>query len=72
MYKNEKKKKKFGHVKIQKQQFHQRKGPISTKNVVIDKIFVPNKVPFGKKGFKYFIGYKDPKKISLYVYFSQK
>ena len=48
MYKNEKKKK-FGHVKIQKQQFHQRKGPISTKNVVIDKIFVPNKVPFGKK-----------------------
>ena len=23
---------------------------------------MPNKVPFGKKGFKYFIGYKDAKK----------
>ena len=30
---------------------------------------VSNKVSFGKKGFKYFIGYKDAKKN--YVYFSQ-
>ena len=30
------------------------------------------KVSFGKKGFKYFIGYKDAKKLDLYVYFSQK
>ena len=74
MYKKKQKNKKnikFGDVEIQKQ-FHQHKGPISIKNVVIDKIFVPNKVSFGKKGFQYFIGYKDPKKINLYVYFSQK
>ena len=28
-----------------------------------------NKVPFGKKGFKYFIGYKDAKEIKrLFVF----
>ena len=30
-----------------------------------------NKVPFVKKGFKYFIGYKDAKKLNLYIYFIQ-
>ena len=30
---------------------------------IINKILVPNEVSFGKKGFKYFIGYKDAKKI---------
>ena len=38
----------------------------------INKIVVSNKVSFCKKGFKYFIGYKDAKKLDLYVYFSQK
>ena len=33
-------------------------------------MLVSNTVPFGKKGFKYFIGYKDAKKN--YVYLSQK
>ena len=32
------------------------------------KIVVSNKVSFGKKGFKYFIGYK----LDLHVYFYQK
>ena len=45
-----------------KQKFYQHKGAISIKNADIDKIIVSNKVPFGKKGFKYFIGYKDAKK----------
>ena len=36
------------------------------------KIEVSNKVFFGKKVFKYFIGYKDAKKIRLCVYFYQK
>ena len=49
---------KFRDIEIQKQKFYQ---PISIKNVHIDKIVVPNKVPFGKKGFKYFTGYKDAK-----------
>ena len=62
----------FGDIEIQKQKFHQHKGPISIKNIDIDKVIVSNKVPFGKKGFKCFIGYEDAKKIDFYVYFSQK
>ena len=30
---------------------------------IINKILVSNEVSFGKKGFKYFISYKDAKKI---------
>ena len=47
---------KFGNIVIQKQKFHQHKGPVSIKNVDIDQIVVSNKVSFGKKGFKHFIG----------------
>ena len=60
---------KFGYIEIQKQKFHQHEGPISIKNVDIDKILVLNKVPFGIKGFKYFTGCKDAKKIkSLHIF----
>ena len=47
---------KFEDIKIPKQKFHQHKRPISKKNLDNDKIVVSNKVPFGKKGFKYFNG----------------
>ena len=57
---------KFGDIELYKQRFHQRKEPISIE------IVVSNKVSFGKKGFKYFIGYKNVKKLDLCVYFSQK
>ena len=63
---------KFSDIETQKQKFYQHEGPISTKNVDIDKVIVSNKVPFDKKGFKYFIDYKDAKKINLYVYLSPK
>ena len=63
---------KFDDIKILKQEFHLHKRPISIKNVDIDKTVVSNTVPFGKKGFKYFIGYKDAEKLSLYMYFYQK
>ena len=59
---------KFGDIEIQKRHFHQHKGPISIKNVDTDKIVVSNKVSFGKKGFKYFIGYKDGKKLNAYFF----
>ena len=37
-------------------------------NVHINKIIVANKVSFGKKGFKYFLGYKGNEKGNpLYV-----
>ena len=38
----------------------------------INEIVVSNKVSFGKKGFKFFIGIKDTKKLGLYVYFFPK
>ena len=61
---------KFGNIEIQKQKFHQHKGPISIKN--IHKTAVSNKVSFGKSGFKYFIGYKDGKKIKHLCIFLPK
>ena len=54
---------KFGNIGIKKQKFHQYKRPISTKNVDISKTVVANKVSFGKKCFKYFISYKDAKRV---------
>ena len=42
---------------------HQHERPTSIKNADVIKIVVSNKVSFRKKGFKYFIGYKDNKKI---------
>ena len=48
---------------MKKEKFHQHKRLISIKSIDINKIVVSNKVSFGKKGFKYLIGYKDAKKI---------
>ena len=59
---------KFGDTKIKKQKFHQDKTPISIKNIDINKIVVSNKVSFGKKDFKYFIGYKDAKIRPLCIF----
>ena len=42
------------------------------KNIDINKIVVSNKVSFGKKGFKYFIGYKDARKIKPLCIFLPK
>ena len=52
---------KFGDIEIKKQKFYRYKRPISIKDIDINKIVASNKVSFGKKGFKYFIGYKDAK-----------
>ena len=54
---------KFGDIEIQKQKFHQHKGPILINNIDINKIVLSNKVSVGKKGFKYLICYKVAKKI---------
>ena len=54
---------KFRDTEIKKHKFHQYKSPISINNTDINKKIVSNKVSFGKKGFKYFIGYKDASKI---------
>ena len=44
------------------------KTPVSIKNVDNDKIVVSHKTPFCKKGFEYFIGYKDDKNKPLCVF----
>ena len=54
---------KFGDIEIEKQKFHQYKEPILIKNRDINKIIVSNEVSFGKKRCKYFIDYKDAKKL---------
>ena len=59
---------KFGDIEIKKQKFYRYKRPISIKDIDIDKIVASNKVSFGKKGFKYFIGYKDAKIRPLYLF----
>ena len=55
---------KFGGIEIEKR-FHQHKRHISIENIDINKIVLSNKVSFSKKGFKYFIGYKNAKKLDL-------
>ena len=55
---------KIDDIEIEKEKFHQHKETTSIKkNRDINTITVSNKISFGKKGFKYFIGFKDAKKI---------
>ena len=37
-------------------------------DIDINKIVVSNKLTFSKRNFKYFIGYKDDKKLYFYAY----
>ena len=43
--------------------FHYSKYPNNVNNVYADKIIIYNKVSCDKKGFKYFIGFKDDEKV---------
>ena len=41
-------------------------------DIDINKIVVPNKIPLAKQEFKYFIGYKDAKKVRpLWIFCSK-
>ena len=60
---------KFCDTDIEKQDFHKRKSPILINNLDINRIMVYNKISFIKKGFKYFIGYKDARKLDLCAFF---
>ena len=53
---------KFDSTNIEGYNFNQNKSLILI-NDIDNKIVVSNKVPFGEKDFKYFIGYKDSEKI---------
>ena len=63
---------KFDETEIKEYQFYQYKSPISINNIDINKTAVSNIAPFGKQGFKYFIGYKGNKGIRpLCIFFSE-
>ena len=63
---------KFDDTEIEKYKFDQYKRPILIDNIDVNKVVVSNKISFGKNDFKYFIGYKDAKKLDLYAYSFQK
>ena len=41
------------------------KSPVLINDKNLSKIVLSNRVPFGKKGCKYFIGYEDGKNVRL-------
>ena len=47
----------FGDIEIEKNEFYGNKTPIFLKDVDIGKVLVSNKISFGEKNYKYFIGY---------------
>ena len=63
---------KLDEIEIEKQKFHQHKRPFSIRNIDINKTVVSNKVSFWKKGFKYFIGYNDAKRVKILCTFFPK
>ena len=54
---------KFDGTEIEEYKFHQYKSPILINIIDINKIVVSNKFTFGKQDFKYFIDYRDNKKV---------
>ena len=60
---------KFDGTEIEEYKFHQNKNPIPINEIDIKKIVVLDKLLFGKRDFKYFIGYKDLEKIRFLCIF---
>ena len=44
-------------IEIEKNKFHHDKSPIFSEDADNEKISVSNKISFGEKNYKYFIGY---------------
>ena len=55
----------FDGIETEKPNFHYSKHTINIKNENGDKIIIPSNISFGKKDFKYFIGYKDDENVKL-------
>ena len=47
----------FGNIEIEEDKFYHSKIPIFLVDVDIEKVLVSNKISFGEKNYKYFIGY---------------
>ena len=63
---------KFNDTQIQKQKFHLHKSSYTINSIVVHIIVVFNKASFSKKGFNFFIGYKDVEKIRPSIIFVPK
>ena len=48
----------FGNIEIEKSKFYRHKTPIFLRDIDIKKALVSNKISFGEKNYKYFIGNK--------------
>ena len=55
-------------LKFKKENFIINNSPILINDVRVNEIVISNKLPIGKKDFKYFIGYKD---LETYAYYFQ-
>ena len=60
---------KRGGTEIQKQSFYQYEGPISIKNIDINKIVVSDKVSFDKKGVDISLASQMLKNRPLFIFF---
>ena len=47
----------LGNIEIGKKKFYRYKSPVLLRDVEIEKVLVSNKISFGEKNYKYFIGY---------------
>ena len=47
----------LGDIEIEKNRFYHHKTPILLRDIDTEKVLVSNKIPFGEKNCKYFIGY---------------
>ena len=47
----------FGNIEIEKNKFYRHKTPIFLEDVDIEQVLESNKISFGEKSYKYFIGY---------------
>ena len=61
------KKTKLDNTEIEEYKLYEHKSPILINNIDI-KIAVSHKLPFSKQDFKYFVSYKDAKKLDLCVF----
>ena len=63
---------KFPETEVKKNKFHQNKSPILMNDIDINRIVVSNTLHLGKQDFRYFIGYKNDKRIRLLCEFFPK
>ena len=63
----------FEDIEIENNKFYHHMAPIFLKDVEIEKVLVSNKISFGEKNYKYFIGYlyNDNKVRPLHIMLSK-